>query len=363
MIKDDGEIVDQPNGWTKLYHPRGPHVSLPVIGDTPAVMFACVSAMLDAGFVVAAPGLEVGEERESVSGVLRSVHEHDGEETPIILLYAANEGMKFSMLKLYLNDEADVKAFESACGVKLNDLPVYDGKDKPERDGGKVAQKYIAKLPRPANIVFKQNPKWNEEEANAAKAQNKLYTKPRRVFVRWADAPPPGSPPGDGTLPLTDMQVAEAAWKVRLSNVAVPEDLNKLIPMVKAIVEDAIRKRAWSMCLDKAEAHKWVLDKQASMFKLAAETPPKPADKPAPTTSAPPPPDDDVHPLIAEWQKRLDANTVNVDKLNGEVLTEFKKIVKSNPLRGQVWLMLVEFANANGCAFDGTKMHFVETMP
>lgn len=354
-------------GYTKLYHPRGPLVSLPVVGDNPAAMFACVTAMLDAGFVVAAPGLEVGEEREMISGVLRSTFEKDGEITDTILLYAANEAMEWSFLKLYLNSDADVQAFEAACGVKLDNLLVYDGKDKPKRDGSTMAKKYIAKLPRPVPVLFKQNPKWDAEENAKVVASGKLYTVPKRVFIRWADAPTPTTaPPGDGAPPLNEMEVAFSAWKMRLQGVQVLDDMNKLVPMVKAITDEPIRKRAWTMCLEFADGKKWVFDANAKVFKHAAEmtAPPPPTQPPvaAPPPSEPPPPDD-VHPLIAEWQKKLDPVTVNLQKLNGEILTAFKAIVKQNPLRGEIWVMLRDFASANGCDFDQPSMNFVERMP
>lgn len=362
-------------GYTKLYHPRGPLVSLPVVGDTPAAMFAYVTACLDAGFVVAAPGLEVGEEREMINGILRGDFEHDGEVTPILLLYAANEAMKFSVLKVYLNNDEDVRAFESACGFKLDALPVYEGKDKPERDGGKLATKFIFKLPKPVPVIFKQNPKYSEEEAATAKAANKPYIKPRRLFLRWADAATAEVPHAP---PLTDMQVAESAWKMRLSTVQVLDDMNKILPMVKAIVDEHIRKRAWTMCLDFADGKKWVFDPAAKVFKDAAEvattTPPTTPSPPPPAQTAPPPPDDlpAVPPLIAAWQKRLGPDTINLmniggtlnlTKMNGEILTHFKSIGKAEPERGNVWVMIVEFAQKHGCEFDTGTMKFVETVP
>ncbi len=361
------DIESARTGYTKLYHPRGPLVSLPVVGDTPLAMFAYVTAMLDAGFVVAAPGLESGEEREMVSGVLRSCYEHDGEVTDTILLYAANEAMEWSFLKIYLNSEADVQAFESACGVTLDSLPIYEGKDKPKRDGTTVAKKYIAKLARPVPVVFMANPKWSEEEANAAKAKNALYTKPKRVFVRWADAPTAAPTATEPPKP-SEFDIAVEAWSVRLKNVISTDDMNKLIPMVKAIADEAIRRRAWTMCLETADAHKWLLDKDSRLFRHAAELPLTPSEppKPVPPAAAPtpvpttPPPPDDVHPLVAEWKTKLNPDTVNLAKLNGDLLTAFKGIVKSNPLRSEIWVMLVEFAQTNGCRFDKDAMKFVE---
>lgn len=355
-------------GYTKLYHPRGPLVSLPVVGDTPAAMFACVTAMLDAGFVVAAPGLEVGEEREMASAVLHSTFERDGEITPTILLYAANEGLEFSFLKLYLNNDEDVKSFESACGVKLDSVPVYDGKDKPKRDGGSVAKKYIAKFPRPVSVVFKQNPKWSEEENAKCIAAQKPYTVPKRVFVRWADAAPPSaatSAPADNLPPLTDMQVVESAWKTRLANVIGKDDLNKLIPMVKAITDEAIRKRAWTMCLEAATARKWVVDKDKGIFVDVVEVAaPKPV---PPVTTFPPPPDEPaVTPLVAAWQKRVaevNLDTFTTKTLNDDMLIAFKGIGRSDPSRADIWVMLSEFANKYGCVFDHKVAQFVDKMP
>lgn len=368
------DIESARTGYTKLYHPRGPLVGLPVVGDTPAAMFAYVTAMLDAGFVVAAPGLEVGEEREMVSGVLRSMFEREGEVTDTILLYAADEGMKYSFLKLYLNDDADVKAFESACGFKLDMLPVYEGKDKPERDGGKIAQKYIAKLLKPAPVVFKQNPKWIKEEAEAATAKGALYQKPKRIFVRWADASPVTAP----TEPqkTSELDIATDAWKVRLANVIGTDDLNKLIPMVKAIVDEPIRKRAWTMCLEFADAKKWAFDSEKRIFRDIVEMTPPPAAAPTPKASMPPP-DEAVEPLIAEWQKKLSGDIVKdfegatredslrgMAKLNGQILTDFKAIPKSSSLRGDIWVMIDEFAQKYGCQFDRhVAMKFVEKVP
>ena len=351
------DIESARTGYTKLYHPRGPLVSLPVVGDTPAAMFAYVTACLDAGFVVAAPGLEAGEERESINGVLRSEHEREGEITPVVQLYAANEGMKYSFLKVYLNTADDVKAFESACGVKLESLPLYEGKDKPERDGGKIATKFIIKLPRPREVVFKPNPSWKQEEADAAKAADKMYPKARRVFVRWADAPA-AAPPGDGTPPLTDIQVVEAAWKARLQGVQVLDDLNKLLPMVKAIVEEPVRRLAWGMCVDFGKAKNWVFDKDdKKVFRHAVEMTATPSPtKPAVAT---PPPPDDTPPLIAAWQKRLVLENANLAKLNGPLVTDFKSIGKTEPARQDVWIMLSEFAQQHGFKFDASAMKFV----
>ncbi len=359
-------------GYTKLYHPRGALVSLPVVGETPSAMFAWVTSLMDAGFVVSAPGLEVGEEREMASAVLHSTFEREGEITPTILLYAANEGLEYSFLKLYLNNDEDVKCFEAACGVKLDSLTVYDGKDKPKRDGSTVAKKYIIKLPKPVAVVFKVNPKWDAEESAKALAAGKPYTVPKRIFVRWADLAAPEAVPQQ-TQPATqppvtahtsDMDVAVAAWKARLANVIGKDDLNKLIPMVKAITDESIRKKAWTMCLDFADTKKWVFSKEKTIFIDSAEVTP-----PVASTPVSPPPDDEpaVAPLVATWQKKIagvDLNTFTTATLNDSMLPEFKKIPRSEgKVRDEIWVMLSEFANKYGCKFDTQTMKFIDTMP
>lgn len=177
-------------GWTKLYHQRGPQVTLPVMLGTPAEMFAAVGAYLDAGFLVVAPGLEEGEEREHVAYVVHGEHERDGQTTPFLLLYAANEAMKFSFLKVYLNKPADIAAFEFASGLKLNSIPVYIGQDKPERGKSKQVDRYVIAAPAAFEVVFKQNPRWSETDAAAHQSRGEMYAVPRRVFVRWGKQMP-----------------------------------------------------------------------------------------------------------------------------------------------------------------------------
>ena len=67
----------EPTGWVKMYHPYGPQVTLPVpllarlTAAQAADMLASVSAYMDAGFLVNAPGLEDGELVEEFSAVAR----------------------------------------------------------------------------------------------------------------------------------------------------------------------------------------------------------------------------------------------------------------------------------------------------
>ena len=188
---NDPPPTQSPLGFLKLWHPRGPLVSLGLPITSPGDLLAAVTAWLDAGWLNAAPGLEEGEEKQTVAYVVHGTHEHDGEETPTILLYSADEAMKWSFLKLFLNRESDVASFEAASGMKIAAIPVYVGQDKPERGKNKAVDRFIHRVPKPFGVVYKNNPKWNQEAADAAKAQNVIYKTARRVFVRWADVTPP----------------------------------------------------------------------------------------------------------------------------------------------------------------------------
>lgn len=189
--------TDTNTGYAKLYHPRGPLVSLPVPSD-PKDAFDHIARCLDAGWLVIAPGLEEGEQKEEVGYVLRGQCDGNGETTPFLLLYSTNEGHAFSFLKVYLNKPADVDAFEYAAGMKLAQLPEYMGNDKPERGKSPKLDRFIVRMARPFNVVMKANPKYSESERAEVMKRNDIYKVPRRLFVRWADqakvAPTPSAP-------------------------------------------------------------------------------------------------------------------------------------------------------------------------
>lgn len=169
-------------GYAKLYHPRGPCVTLPVPPD-PREAFAHISLCLDAGWLVVAPGMEAGEVKEEVGYVLKG----SSDTAPYLLLYSTNEMLVFSFLKVYLDKPHDIEAFERAAGVKLSDLPEYMGSDKPERGKNRNLDRYIVPMKIPFTVVYKPNPRYVEADAKACKERNEPYKKPARVFVRWGD--------------------------------------------------------------------------------------------------------------------------------------------------------------------------------
>ncbi len=195
--------------WCRLWHPRGPQVTLPLPPD-PAAALAAVSAALDAGWLVQAPGLEEGEEREMIGWVLKSIHSNEGRETPFVLLYSCNEALTWSILKVYLNTPQDQAAFEHASGMKLSEMPEYVGQDKPQRGTNHRTDTYIVPAPKPFGVVFKKNPKHDQTEAGKMK--------PARIFVRWADTAPAAQPAAEESGNVTPQQ--QAAITTRLEELA-----------------------------------------------------------------------------------------------------------------------------------------------
>ncbi|MEI7849639.1 MAG: hypothetical protein WCK35_27840 [Chloroflexota bacterium] len=191
----------QVTGWTKLFHPAGAQVSLPLpleplSAEQARAMFNSVGTLIDAGFMVSMPGLEEGELAEEVSAVsLRNAKDN----TPIIDFYSANTKLLKKFMHLYLNNEQDVADFEAATGLHLAGLTVYDGSLAIARDDNK-AGKYIAPLPRPVKLVWKLSPKWEEWKVSGGEGQEPH----KRLLVRYeAKAAPVGaatSKPPTGTL-------------------------------------------------------------------------------------------------------------------------------------------------------------------
>jgi hypothetical protein len=266
----------EPSGWTKAYHPSGLLVTLPVrVSPTDyRAMFAAVGAIAEAGFLAQAPGLEEGEEKETVGWCLKGEHERDGETTPFVLLYANNEQLKHSFLKVYLNRPEDVAAFEFAARLKLKDLPEYDGHDKPERGKSAKTDKYIVAPPRPFGVVFKANPKYDEAKKEAAVKAGEVYPVPKRVFVRWADQRPEGKPaepakpePRDESKlqPLSEKD--EKDWLDWLDLCSMPAKFDEARAKLEN-VQDPWRSRLKERLRQRADACGCVWDARAGAFRL-----------------------------------------------------------------------------------------------
>lgn len=172
-------MSEQITGWVKLYHSTGAQVTLPVPDGTPAEMFAFVSECIQAGWMVDLPGVGLGEHKEVCKWIARRVKiNDDGTDTPIIDIYTDG---KFKFVTTYLNGFDEQEAFQTATGLKLEDVPTYEGQAAIEK--GKTPaldKKYI--LPVNATFIWKDNPNYKEGEM-----------KPKKLFVCWFGVPIEGN--------------------------------------------------------------------------------------------------------------------------------------------------------------------------
>lgn len=172
---------NQPNGWFKLYHPRGVQVSIPLYDPTPQVAMQQVDDYLAAGWLIDAPGVEPGEQRDMVGWVCRRAKiEDDGSETNILDFYVDHEAMQHRFMTVYLDDQARADAFFAASGVRHTALPLYEGA-KPLDRTERLAKVHVIRMPQPFGIITKLNPRYVPDVKDSKV--------PKRLFVRYADAP------------------------------------------------------------------------------------------------------------------------------------------------------------------------------
>lgn len=204
-----------PNGWVKLFSKSGALVTIPVT-EKPldyAAMAANVEAMIAAGFMVNAVGLEAGEEKDTVAFVLKGRITKEGKTTPYVLLYNTNPAYKHSFLKKYLNTPEDIADFETAAGMKLDHLPLYIGKDKPKRGEDPDVDKMIVPVRKPFGVIFKPNPKWIKADSDAAAEKKEMSPVPVRVWVRWEGQEAKPATTDTVAVPPDVIEATRAKWK------------------------------------------------------------------------------------------------------------------------------------------------------
>ena len=229
-------------GWTRLYHPAGVQVTIPIPLDAPLgadaahLALASVSTLLDAGWTVEAPGLEEGEQKQEVVSVSRR---ESKDRTPVVAFYLSHPKTVKKFLHHYLNKTEDVQAFEAATGLKLESIPCWMGERDIDRDH-REAGKYIIPLARSIHLVWTVNPKWEQWSAEGGKATGAIEPH-KRILVRY-DAPAAKPVTGplarqytDGTLVNGDVN-EQAAYDAYLkhNNAAKPASKETLKTWVAA---------------------------------------------------------------------------------------------------------------------------------
>jgi hypothetical protein len=94
-----------------------------------------------------------------------------------------------------------VDAFETATGLRLMDIPLWDGERDIDRDN-KNAAKYILPLPRPISLIYEISEKWSRWSAENGKAAGEVEPH-KNILARYEtvqSAPKPGT--GPLTLPI-----------------------------------------------------------------------------------------------------------------------------------------------------------------
>lgn len=210
--KEPAALPDPICGWLKLWSKYGVQVTFPLRGDI-TTYAAQIDYLFGTGFLTQCPGMEEGEEKEDIGWVCRIDHENERGVTPTVLLYSSTEQLTYSYLRKYLNTDADIKDFEFACKVRLNDLPIYPGNDHPQRGKSAKTDRFIVALGKPTTLIWKHNPRYRD--APQGDDNRKTAEKTKRLFVRWADTKPADTPkPDDGkpdAVVLAEIDVRLAA--------------------------------------------------------------------------------------------------------------------------------------------------------
>jgi hypothetical protein len=226
------------NGWVKLFTATGAQVTLAVPMDGSVLPFESAAAalksvenLLAAGWLVEAPGLEEGEQKQEVVSVLR----REGKDgTPIVAFYLAHPKTVKKFLHSYLNTEDDVRAFEAATGLRLESLPCWPGERDIDKDA-REAGKYIVPLPRPINLVWEINPKWQNWSAEGGKATGAIEPH-KRILVRYDLGQVPAPKPATGALKTANPPAD--AKRMYSDGTQVKDD-----PQVQAIYDAFVKAR------------------------------------------------------------------------------------------------------------------------
>jgi hypothetical protein len=249
-------------GWVKLFTPENALVTIPVdlatvITPEQANTILCsVRNLCLVGFSVTEKGLEEGELTLTAAMVARRTSSN--ENAPIIDFYDAHPKVEKKVIHSYLNDPEDIQQFEMATGVRLADIPEWDGDIAIAKNHAK-ASRYIVKLAQPVKIVYRISQKWLEWNAADPKPKKEPMKKilvryetngvtppatdqpkpdqPKPVKMTFAIACEVKSPAGNGIGTLTrdqleQLSISQAtnvtdqmrdAAKLILSNIAAPQ--------------------------------------------------------------------------------------------------------------------------------------------
>jgi hypothetical protein len=134
MSQPQNPTLTSSNLWLRAWTPDGFQLSLTLPIATVADALVHLDAVRAAGLLPSEPGIEPGQEKETVDTVVKR-YASDG--TPIIDFYPAwSHGGKYGVHKyahLYMNSADDIAEFERQSGVRFAELPIFAGQSPLKR--------------------------------------------------------------------------------------------------------------------------------------------------------------------------------------------------------------------------------------
>lgn len=139
----------QDNLLIQAYTPAGFKVSINVVGWRTAHEIDTI--LKEAGYVNQLPGVEAGENVETITTVVRREHVNGktGEITPVIDCYPDWRGDygQFRFVGIYLNSADEIREFEAQSGLKLENMPLYESQAPIQRNQARANRHEITCKP------------------------------------------------------------------------------------------------------------------------------------------------------------------------------------------------------------------------
>lgn len=227
--------MDTSNVGFYAYLPNGlkVHYEFPIVDLEAMALIAAkyddlielTNILLSKGLSLEMPGLEAGEQSYEITHIARRTQRNkkDNTTTPIIDLY--RENLSFSDLKTWVDTDDEIKAFESATGLKLSTIQPFPGTSAIKRGESPDADGFVIKLTRPVKAIWKMNPDYVEGSK----------TESKRIFVRWANATPATPQP-----PVAAAQAATTGERVQAEPSRMSELENQQVTITKAVKSGTI---------------------------------------------------------------------------------------------------------------------------
>lgn len=120
-----------------------------------AALESALETIRESGLVPTPPELPSEKDIATISHVMRREHrdKKSGELVPVIGFYTDNEKLEYKFVHKYMDRVADIDEFEAFAGMKIGQIPMYDGENYPRRTHPKVV-----KVAQPFRVVRGQRP-------------------------------------------------------------------------------------------------------------------------------------------------------------------------------------------------------------